>query len=332
LRIGANYAGFVFESPDVKNRETYENILAREFNAMTAGVFWGDGSHPSRTEFDFSEMDYKVNWAYTRGMELHGHTLVWFAPTELPDWLKTLPKSEVETAMNEYIDKYVGRYKGKIKLWNVVNEPVNDGASTLRTDHVWFNAMGHDYIAKAFIRAHAADPTAVLTINEYGIEGSDPGQEAKFNGVKKLLQNLLDKGVPVHALEWQMHLAAGETDPELLATNKIDPEILLARMNEIADMGLDNYISELDVVIPKLPANPTAAELKTHQQNLEAQKQMYKMVIDTFLRARRHKDLIFWGVRDGDPNWNPEEHPLLFDENFQKKPAYDGVVEALLGQ
>lgn len=297
MRIGANY--------DYELRsKTHDRIFEQEFNAMTAGMFWGDGSHPSRTEFDFSEMDSKVNWGRTHGMNLYGQTLVWFDEMEMPDWLKTAPTAEVEAIMNEYIDIVVGRYAGKIKFWNVVNEAVNDDGS-LRQNHKWVEAMGNDYIRKAFVRAHAADPTAVLYYNEYDIESN----KAKFEGVKTLLINLKNQGAPVHALGWQMHVKPGS----------FDPAALLARTNEIADLGFDNYITELDVELPPEPTNI----------DYENQKQTFKTVVETFLKARRHKTLVIWGLRDGSPNWLTENHPLLFDENFKKKPAYFGVQEAL---
>jgi GH35 family endo-1,4-beta-xylanase len=285
----------------------HDQIFEKEFNVMTAGIFWGDSSRPSRTEFDFTDMDTKVNFGRARGMDVHGHTLVWYAPSDLPDWFQALPHTEVEAAMNEHIDRVVGRYKGKIKVWDVVNEPVNDVDGALRTGHQWFNAMGHDYIRKAFVRAQAADPTAILRLSEYDIETN--AGTVKFNGVKKLLKDLKSKGAPVHALGWQLHIKPGD----------VDANTLLARMNEIADLGFDNYITELDVELPK---NATAADY-------EAQKQTYKMIVETFLKVRRRQSLVVWGLRDGSPEWATDLHPLLFDEKLNKKPAYFGVQEAL---
>ncbi|MBI4175315.1 endo-1,4-beta-xylanase, partial [Candidatus Berkelbacteria bacterium] len=81
IRIGGNY-------DSVLRSETHDKIFEQEYNAITAGIFWGDGSRPSRTEYDFSDMDAKVNWGLARGMDIHGHILVWFSPSELPDWVK----------------------------------------------------------------------------------------------------------------------------------------------------------------------------------------------------------------------------------------------------
>jgi endo-1,4-beta-xylanase len=317
LKVLAEKRGIRFGSmyqEDLRNADTRKDLYDRTFDiemsALTVGSSWGDqwGIHPSRTKFDFSGMDDMVNWGLAHNMELYA-ALVWYSDFDgdgIPNWLKATPNADVETAMNEHIDTVVGRYRGKIKYWNAVNEAVNDGDSgTLRQGHKWFEAMGDDYIRKAFVRAHAADPSAVLYYNEYDIESN----KAKFDGTKALLINLKKQNAPVHALGWQMHVKPGS----------FDPATLLARMNEIADLGFDNYITELDV---ELPIDASAADY-------EQQKQTYKTVVQTVLAARRFKSIMVWGLRDNDPWWLTKNHPLLFDENYNKKPAYFGVQEAL---
>lgn len=295
IRIGSNY-DYEFRG------KTHDKVFEREFDAMTVGFFrevvYPDGGR----ELVFSETDEAVSSATARGMEVFGQTLVWFE--DVPAWVQTTPLSRVEAAMFRHIDALVGRYAGRIRLWNVVNEAVDD-EGRLRLDHRWAEAMGPDYIGKAFIRAHAADPAAVLYYNDFDIESN----AEKYAAVKALLKGLLAKGVPVHALGWQMHVKPGS----------FDPATLLARFNEIADLGLDNYITELDVELPPEPAAEDYAD----------QKQTYKTVVETFLTARRHKAIIVWGVRDGSPHWLTNGHALLFDERYRKKPAYFGVKEAL---
>ena len=123
-------------------------------------MFWVNGFHGvSRYVFDFSELDAQVTWGLARKMDLLGQTLIWFE--DIPDWVKATPTSQIEAVMNEHIDTVVGRYKGQIRAWNVVNEAVDDDG-LLRRNHKWAEALGNDYIRKAFVRAWAADPTAVL--------------------------------------------------------------------------------------------------------------------------------------------------------------------------
>lgn len=300
IRIGAFYH---YDS----RSSSIDAVFEREYNALTAYLFWNVTHNTDRATFDFSETDEVVNWATARGMEIYGQTFAWFE--ELPSWFKALPNSEVEAAMNEFIDALIGRYKGKIKYWNVVNEAI-DPNGNYRTGHKWHDAMGNAYISKAFHRARSQDASAVLYYNEFDIEGNSEANTAKYAGVKSMLQNLLNSGVPVHALGWQMHVKPGS----------FDSTILLARFNEVADMGLDNYITELDV---ELPTSPTA-------DDYEKQKQTYKSIISTFLKSRRHKSITIWGIRDGQfPDWLPGTHQLPFDENLQKKSAYIGIQEAL---
>jgi endo-1,4-beta-xylanase len=282
----------------------YDRVFENEMNAMTATMYWTWVTQPNRREeYLFDETDAKVAWGEARQMEIHGHVLVWYQ--DIPDWLKATPVRDVEAIMNEHIDRVVGRYAGRVHVWDVVNEAVDDGDGSLRVNHKWAEAMGTDYIAKAFRRAHAADPTATLRYNDYWIESN----EVKFAGVRALLRGLLDRGVPVNALGWQMHIQPFS----------FDPAVLLGRMNEIADMGLDNYITELDV---EIPANASSADY-------ESQKATYRSVVDTFLAARRHTTIVTWGLRDGDPYWLTNGHPLLFDEGLARKKAYDGVREGL---
>lgn len=283
---------------------THDTLFEQEYNAMTVGLFWEGVLYQGSSEILFAEPDERVARATTLGMEVFGQTLVWFE--DIPAWVQSTPLDQVEAVMLNHIDKVVGRYAGRITRWNVVNEAVGDDG-TLRLNHRWAEAMGTDYIRKAFVRARADDPTALLYYNEYDIESN----AAKYAGTKTLLTELLSQGVPVQALGWQMHVTPGS----------FDPTTFLARLNEIADLGLDNYITELDV---RLPAAPTAADF-------EAQKQAYKSVISVFLASRRHQSIIIWGLQDSAGGFAGLD-ALPFDQNFQKKSAYYGIQEALLGQ
>lgn len=294
LRIGSVYQ----DDPDTR----YHEVFAREYNVATVWAGWEMLHGESRETYDFTSIDRAVEFAEQNGFEIHGQSLVWYYL--IPRWVERLPRSQVEAAMNEFIDRVVGRYAGRVKVWNVVNEALNDDGSDLKRGFVWSRAMGDDYIAKAFIRAHRADSQAVLLYNETGMESD----EGTFNGMKRLLGDLLARGVPVHALGWQMHL-----HPDF------DSGPLLARMTEIAGMGIDNYITEFDVALPE---SPTA-------EDYERQKQIYKDVVRIFLQAPRHRTLVVWGLRDGlDQDWLPKNHPLPFNERYERKPAYFGIRDA----
>lgn len=295
LRIGSVYQ----DDPDTR----YQDVFAREYSVMTVYMGWEVVHHESRKSYDFAGADQAVEFGERIGCQVHGHPLVWYYL--IPPWVEALPPAKVEAVMNEHIDRVVGRYAGRVKVWDVVNEATDDDGGDLRRGFAWSRAMGDEYIAKAFVRAHRADPAAILRYNETGMESD----ETRFDTVKKLLGDLLAQDVPVHALGWQMHL-----EPSF------DSGPLLSRMTEISDMGIDNYISELDVALPE---NPSA-------EDLERQRRIYRDVVRIFLRAPRRGTLVVWGLRDGlDQDWLPNSHPLPFDERYQRKPAYFGIREAL---
>src|SRR5437879_5013373 len=77
----------------------------------------------------------------------------------------------------------VGRYKGRIHGWDVVNEAVDEDGSLRKSP--WQVGIGDDYVAKAFEFAHAADPDAELYYNDFNLE-----KPAKRAGVIRLVKDL----------------------------------------------------------------------------------------------------------------------------------------------
>jgi len=131
-------------------------------------------------------------------MVLHGHPLIWY--TQLPGWVMSMDLQEAETIMYEHIDALVSRYRDKVALWDVVNEALEEDG-TYRNS-VWFQAMGRDYISKAFVRARERDSDSILVYNDYDVAWTGP----KSDGMYRLLQSELDRGTPIDAVGFQMHL------------------------------------------------------------------------------------------------------------------------------
>ena len=203
-------------------------------------------------------------------MELHGHVLVWF--DDIPDWLKAAPTADIEAIMNEHIDK-VGSLRGQDQgLGRRERGRERRQHRFVRTTsgpRPW----GTDYIRKGLCSsAHTADPTAVLRYNEYDIERTRKSSRAS----RPCFRSLKDQGVPVHALGWQLHVKP----------SSFDRATLLARMNEIADLGFDNYITELDVELPATPARPTSSSRRDLQDDRR-----------DLPWPRRHKTIVVWGLR-----------------------------------
>ncbi|HXI51210.1 MAG TPA: endo-1,4-beta-xylanase, partial [Candidatus Saccharimonadales bacterium] len=134
--------------------------------------------------------------------------------------------------MREHIYTVVGRYKGKVKCWDVVNEAIADGGGTnILRNSLWLEIIGPDFIAKAFQYAHEADPDAILRYNDYGLESP-----AKRKKLITLIKSLQAQKVPVHAIGSQAHVNVSTSF-----------ETMDQALTEIATLGLPVHITELDV-------------------------------------------------------------------------------------
>jgi len=244
--------------------------------------------------------------------------------------------SIVDNAMKKHIETVVGHYVGKIKAWDVINEPFSDAGelrnntntpSTGRTDiFVWQNYLGRDYATKAFQYAKAADASADFYMNDYNLESST----AKLDAFVKLTNELKAANAGITGVGTQMHM--------LISTPYAN---IISMMQKLAATGLKVKISELDIRINPGGANP-AVGYSASAYDLRLQAAMYKFVIATYIKyvpAAQRGGITIWGVDDSS-SWlntsanvtaNRLDYPLLFDKNFSKKPAYAGVKQALQG-
>jgi endo-1,4-beta-xylanase len=289
----------------------YRETLAREFNVCVAeNAFKFSYVQPARGAYDFSDTDALVAFAETNGMKLRGHTLVWHR--SVPAWLRQgrFSRDEAVAILRDHVAALVGRYKGKIWAWDVVNEAVADDGSGLRTDSYWYRTIGPEYIEMTFRFAHEADPDAILYYNDYGAEGGGP----KSDAVYELVRSLKEKGVPIHGVGWQMHLING--------SSRITPAHR-ENARRIADLGMEISVTELDVRI-QMPAS---------RRELETQAATYREVMAFCLSEPSCKSLVMWGFTDKH-SWIPRFFPgygaaLIFDRRYRPKAAYAAMREAL---
>lgn len=279
---------------------------------------------PSPEAFDFRDPDFMVGYAEERGKKVRGHALVWHGA--LPPWFDRAPTDEagMRTLLERHIRTVAGRYTGRMQSWDVVNEPVEpwyrrpDG---LR-ETPFLKALGPGYIDLAFHLAHEADPSARLVLNEYGLEMANEDNAARRAAILALLRGMRARGVPVHALGIQAHLAAAKRD--------FDPVVLRRFIREVAALGLEIYITELDVtdrgLSPDIPARD-AAVARTLRTFLDAAlaEQSVKLVVLWCLsdRVTWMNDSQFARREDG---LRVRAHP--YDEAFRPKPAWHALAAA----
>jgi endo-1,4-beta-xylanase len=222
--------------------------------------------------------------------------------------------------MREHIHTVVGRYKGKIKAWDVVNEAIADGGGTnILRNSLWLQIIGPDFIAKAFEFAHEADPDAILRYNDYGLENP-----AKRKKLITLIKSLQAQKAPVHAIGSQAHLNVSITFETMDQT-----------LTEIATLGLPIHITELDLNSAAGGQRGFGADIAnngaTTQGGLVADAETkltdaYARIFRAFLKHRGSVKMVtFWGANDAN-SWRANGKPLLFDGNSQPKPAFEAVI------
>jgi endo-1,4-beta-xylanase len=293
--------------PDFLGDPIYRELAMRQFNSITPeNVMKWDSVEPAFGTFDWNPADEVAAFAKSNGQKLRGHTLLWEG--HLPPWLesKRFSAAALKDLIEQHVTAEVGRYKGAIYAWDVINEPFDD-AGRWRAG-LFHDALGDGYVAIALRVAHAVDPDAKLYINEYDIEKSGP----KFDALYKLVANLKATGVPIDGIGLQSHFVVGRVPPGF-------PAILA----KFAALDIDIAITELDVRI-HLPAT---------LESIAQQADDYRFVIASCLAASRCVGVTTWGITD-DLSWIPIQIPsygdaLLFDRQGDPKPALAAVIDAL---
>jgi endo-1,4-beta-xylanase len=291
----------------------YRSILAREFNILTPeNAMKFETVHPERDRYDFRQVDALMAFAKANNMQVRGHPLVWHHA--MPRWLwmneAKFTRDELMTILREHIQTVVGRYRGQIVAWDVVNEAINRDGSF--RDTIWLRNIGPEYIDLAFRWAHEADPEARLFYSDYGNDEKGRKPDAMYNMVTGLLQ----RGVPIHGVGLQTHKHL-ENPPDLQALSR--------NIKRHGDLGVEVQFTELDVQILKGKGSK--------EERLAEQGQVYRDVLQVCLRAKNCTAFMTWGFTDR-YTWVNDlvgkiEAPLIFDESYQPKPAYDAMKEVL---
>jgi endo-1,4-beta-xylanase len=312
-------------------------IVKTQFNTISPeNVLKWESVHPLPGKFNFAAADRYVEFGVENKMFIVGHNLIWHSQT--PNWVfkdeqgKPLDRDTLLARMREHIFTVVGRYKGKIGGWDVVNEALNEDG-TLR-DSEWKKIIGEDYLLKAYQFAHEADPAAGLYYNDFSLENLP-----KQNGAIALIKKLRAQGVKITAVGLQGHYKM-----DWPTTNQVDETI-----SAFAKLGVKVMITELDMDVLPAPTknigadvamnfamheklNPYAKGLPDAMQQKLARR--YADLFSVFLNHRRDITRVtFWGVTDANSwlnNWpvnGRKAYPLLFDRNYHPKPAFDAVIQ-----
>ncbi|KAI9147452.1 Endo-1,4-beta-xylanase A [Paramyrothecium foliicola] len=274
-----------------------------------------DAIQPSRGQFNWGSADQHANYATQRGYQLRCHTLVWYS--QLPQWVSNgqWNNQTLQQVMQAHINAVVGRYKGRCTHWDVVNEALNEDG-TYR-DNVFLRVIGEAYIPIAFRMALAADPNTKLYYNDYNLEYGG----AKTQGAIRIVKLVKSYGVRIDGVGLQGHMVTESTPTQSTPTPA--REVMAAVLQSYADLGVDVAYTEVDIRM-RTPANT---------QKLQQHADAYARLIGSCMDVERCVGITVWGISDRyswvPGTFNGEGSALLWNENFQKKPAYTSTLNTI---
>jgi len=313
-------------------------LVRAQFNTISPeNVLKWESVHPQPDQYDFSAADHYVQFGRSNGMFIVGHTLVWHSQT--PNWVfadaqgHPVDRDTLLARMRDHISTVVGRYRGKVGGWDVVNEALNEDG-TLR-ESAWEKIIGEDYLLKAYQFAHEADPQAELYYNDFSLENTP-----KRNGAIALIKKLQAQGVHIAAVGLQGHYKMDWPTPRQVGET----------IGAFSRLGVKSMITEFDMdVLPAATKSQAAevsmnfalsAELNPYTNGLpdSVQQKLAQRYADLFTVLVKHhaqvRRVTFWGVTDEDSwlnNWpvkNRTAYPLLFNRDGRPKPAFNAVIQA----
>jgi endo-1,4-beta-xylanase len=312
-------------------------IVWRHFNAISPeNVLKWEVVHPQPDRFEFAAADQYVALGAKYGLFVVGHVLVWHQQT--PSWVfegapgTAADRKALLSRLRAHVRTVVGRYRGRVQAWDVVNEAFEDDGSWRKSP--WYATLGEEYVSRAFEFAHQADPEAQLYYNDYNL-WKTPKRQAAL----RLVKSLGKRGIRIDGIGEQGHWLLD--DPAL--------EDIEAAIIDLAKAARQIMITELDVdplPRPEESVGPDVSkrvelrpELDPYADGLpeglqERLAQRYADIFRVFVKHRAVSRVTFWGVTDADSwlnNWpvpGRTNHPLLWDRQGRPKPAFHAVVRA----
>ena len=305
----------------LREQPDYVALVKQQMSILVAENEFKFGPlHPEPTTFFFDDADTIINFAEQNGMKMRGHNFVWHRA--LPPWFATyVTPQNAEQVLVNHIEAVAGRYKGRIHSWDVVNEAiqVSDNLPNGMRNSPWQKLLPN-YIDIAFRTARRVDPHAILTYNDYDVEGEDAAATAKRAAVLELVRGMQKRGVPIDAVGIQSHIHAGPKYTYGSALTQF--------MSDIQKLGLKMMLTEMDVNDRDLPADATRDAVVAD---------LYTSYLTTTLASPNVLALLTWGITDRSTWLNHEgarkdglpERALPFDTNLMPKPAFASELVAL---
>jgi endo-1,4-beta-xylanase len=318
---------------DVNAKES--ELIAKEFNSIVAeNCMKPLPIHPEENKFVWTDADKFVAFGEKNKQVITGHCLIWHSQTSrwffVDESGKDVTPEVLKERMRQHIITIVGRYKGRVKGWDVVNEAFEDNG-TYRNSK-FYQILGKDFIKYAFRFAHEADPNAELYYNDYNVE-----TPAKCDAIVELVKELKAAGCRIDAVGSQAHM--NMENPSIDATE--------ACFKKLKAAGVKILVTEWDISI--LPSPYTGANISTrfnYSKEMDpyreavpdsVQQRWNKRVLDMFELFLKYNDVVdrvtVWGLNDSIswlnnfPIRGRKDYPVFFDRNNQPKGVVDEMIK-----
>lgn len=334
---GKFLVGTALNTPQIIGTDTASIALVKQhFNSIVGeNCMKSEVLNPAEGVYEFGLADSLVAFGQANDMAIIGHTLIWHS--QLAPWFpldsvgNPVSAEVLKERMKNYIFTVMGRYKGKVKGWDVVNEAVLDDGS-LR-DSPFYNILGEEYLYLAFQWAHEADPDAELYLNDYSMD-----RPAKRDTYVRLINEIKKRGLRIDAIGMQSHV--GIDYPDLEEYEKT--------MEAYAATGVNVMITEWEMsALPTISKSANISDKVEYETKINPYPESLPDSISQEWNARmnqfwqlylKHSDYITrvtaWGVSDGD-SWKNDfpvegrtDYPLLFDRQYQPKPFLQEFIDA----
>ncbi len=295
-------AGDVFDPKSISLVKGDFNLMVPE-NTMKWSVL-----RPIKDFWNWSDMDSMVAFAERHNMRMKGHAFVWHQQN--PPYVNALKTRDAAIALlTEQITEVMTRYKGRIAEYDIANEVIADDGTLRET--VWLKAIGPDYLDIAFSAARAADPAAILVLNDYSNEYEG---EVKADAFYEFVRDLKERGVPIDAVGFQLHLEA---------KRPVDVKALRSNIRRFGDLGLGVSFTEIDVRV----------QIPSTEERVREQDEVYGTLLDVALTEPNVRGFIMWGYTDL-RSWIPQffsgyGYGHIYDRQMNRKSSYFVLKERL---
>lgn len=302
------------------NDKAYTDILSSQFDFVLADntpnwYFTDGGLRPSRTTYNFKQMDEVMAYAEKNNMPVEAHHYVWGEEKWLPDWLKegNFSEPELMEILRDHITVVGKNYRGRIAQWSVVNEAFTRQQHLFGLNDWWAdNTGGQEYIDQSFRWARQADPDSKLLLNDFNNEGINDTSNSMYEYIKGALQ----RGVPIDGIGMQMHIDGGHPPTK---------DEVISNMKRFADLGIGVYVTEFDVNMNDVKAD--GGDKNRIQENI------YYEMMRACIESGVCNSFAYLGITDSETWYKhiglDDPRPLMFDEKYQPKPAFYGTRTAL---